>query len=367
MRTSWVVACLLVGSFALGAEPAKRVATIDVDGVEIRTGNALAYPSVGKLRKGDTVIVVREEETNFLAIQPPPGSLSWIKAIHLGKVELGESKKANVPVAVEGADIAAGSDLVSGPSSRMTLQVARGTIVEVIADPLRVDNATWYPITPPEGDLRWIPKSVVKADKGLISLAPPPIYNRPEPPPYTPSVEAPKIVDKGSNAPKGNLPPILTSHNLWAQANQAEQNRDYSTARALYARIYHDLWEQKAERDAIVICYNRHNRCDEMLKKGEQPKPPANRTESRSAPSNRVEAAGAKWSGPVTLQEVPRVFLEGQPVFSLHDDRGQVLYYTTGIGLKNYVGRRVQVFGEIVPQSTLSRPHLAATKVESAK
>ena len=158
---------------AAAADPPRRTGTVDVDGVEVRSGHALAYPAVGQLRKGDTVIILGEEQTGFVAIQPPPGSVSWIKQIHLARVEAAENGKANVPVAVEGAEVMAGTDPSGKPTNRVTVRLPKGTIVETVGPALRVDNASWYPITPPEGDLRWIPKSALRA-ASLTAVAPPP-------------------------------------------------------------------------------------------------------------------------------------------------------------------------------------------------
>jgi len=73
------------------------------------------------------------------------------------------------------------------------------------------------------------------------------------------------------------------------------------------------LWDQKAERDAIVICYNRYTRCSNALKGGDTPA----RTRSESRSEAPPPAAGSKWSGPGYLQELQRVNLDGQQVYSL--------------------------------------------------
>src|SRR5262249_19635574 len=159
-------------------------------------------------------------ETGFLAILPPTGSVSWIKQIHLGKVEQGEGGRANVTVAVDGAEVLAGSDKEGKPTNRVTTRLPKGTIVETTGQPVRVDNASWYPIVPPEGDLRWIPKSAVKASS-LTALAPPPPYEHPTTSPFT-------VGGSGSEPPPkaAALPKELTEHRLWAQASQAEKNGD---------------------------------------------------------------------------------------------------------------------------------------------
>jgi hypothetical protein len=163
------------------------------------------------------------------------------------------------------------------------------------------------------------------------------------------------------------LPAALTDHRLWAKASDAEVSGDYSAAKALYARIYQDLWDQKAERDAIVICYNRYTRCDEAIKRGGVA-PARSRSESRT--DGPPPAAGAKWSTPGYLQELQKVYVDGQPVFSLADDRGNVVYYATavsGINLRNYDGKRVRLYGVVAAKPELYKPHLSVERVEVAR
>ena len=265
MRITFALVIVGLAALAAHAEPVRKTATVDVEGVEVRSGHALGFPAVGQLHKGDTVIVIREEETGFLAILPPTGYVSWIKQIHLGKVEL-DNGKANVPVAVEGAEVMAGSAKEAKHTNRVTIRLPKGTIVEVTGPAVRIDTASWYPIVPPEGNLRWVPKSAIKAGS-MTALTPPAPYVRPDNPAFTVSAD-PKAPPKTRPA-AATLPTALTDHRLWSQASQAEKSSDFATAKSLYARIYQDLWDQKAERDAIVICYNRYKRCDEKLKQGD--------------------------------------------------------------------------------------------------
>jgi hypothetical protein len=347
----------------VAADPPKRTATVDVDGAEVRSGPALRYPAVGDLRKGDSVLLLRDEDKWFYAIEPPPGSVSWVKAIHLGKVDLAAGGKANVPVAVEGAEVFAGTDRKSGPTNHVTIRLPRGTIVEVTGPSVRLDTTNWFPITPPDGDVRWIAKNNVKA-ASIAAVAPPP--SRPD---FTP-VSGDGRAAAAAPAAAG-LPRDLTGHRLYDQAVRAEQSNDFSTAKTLYARIYTDLWDQKAERDAIVICYNRYNRCEEMIKQGgpaPTSPPRSSAPVSRNDTTVRSAPTDGKWNGPGYLQELQRVFVEGNPVYSLTDDRGAVAFYVTatdGMNLKNFNGKRVQVFGVVQQRPELYRPHIAAERIEA--
>jgi len=358
-----IAVALLAAGVALGtahAESARRTGAVDVNEVELRAGPALTFPAVGTLKKGETVIIVREEDTGFLAVVPPANVVSWVRQIHVGKVEGLEAGKANVPVTVDGAEVMAGADKEQKPTNRVTTRLPKGTIIEISGPAVRIDNASWYPITPPEGDLRWVPRSAIRSTS-LSALAPPP-YVRPETPAFTVAADG----SKPGRPAAATLPTALTDHRLWAKASDAETAGDYATAKALYARIYQDLWEQKAERDAIVICYNRYTRCDTALKQGDT-SPPRTRTESRSEPP---QASGGKWSSPGYLQELQKVYLDGQPVFSLKDDRGGVAYYATavsGLNLRNFGDKRVQLYGTVASRPELYKPHFTVERVEVAK
>jgi hypothetical protein len=359
MRTALaLVAVGLALPGAAFADPPRRTATVDVNVLDVMSGPGFSFPAVGQLRKGDSVIVL-QEEAGFVAIQPPPGSVSWIKQIHLAKVEPGENGKANVLVAVEGAEVMAGADSSGKITNRVTMRLPKGTIVETVGPVLRVDNTSWYPITPPQGDVRWIAKNALRP-ASITAIPPAPPY-RPDTPAFTVSGSEGSRADVVARPAVASLPRPLTDHRLWPEATSAEKGGDYSTARSLFARIYQDLWDQKAERDAIVICYNRYTRCDEMVKKGN-----TGRTDGAARPA----AAGGKWSDPGYLQELQKVYVDGQQVYSLQDDRGNVLNYVTGvsgINLRNYAGKRVQLYGAVTQRPELYRPHIAVERVEVAK
>jgi hypothetical protein len=286
-----------------------------------------------------------------------------VKAIQVGKVEGLEAGKVNLPVTVDGADVRAGSEKDHKLTNKVTAQLPKGTIVEVTGPAVRIDNQMWFPVTPPEGDLRWVPKSAIKIGS-LTALGGPPAYNR-----EVPAFTIGGADGKGPPPAKpvaATTPSALTDHRLWAQASQAERSGDYPTAKGLYARIYQDLWEQKADREAIVICYNRYVRCDEMVKSGG----PMKSRSDAPPPAVDPQSSGAKWSNPGYLKELQKVYVDGQPVYSLEDDRGSVVYYVTavsGINLHNYNGKRVQLYGAVATRPELYKPHMTVERVEAPR
>ena len=64
------------------------------------------------------------------------------------------------------------------------------------------------------------------------------------------------------------------------------------------------------------------------------------------------------------------MYVDGQPVFSLSDDRGNVVYYVTavsGINLRNYDGKRVRLYGVVATKPELYKPHMSVERVEAAR
>src|SRR5712692_5655359 len=69
-------AMVLVSAWAVRADPA--MPTITLPEVMVRSGPSPEFYATSKLHKGDTVRVLHEEDTGWLAIVPPSRSFSWI-------------------------------------------------------------------------------------------------------------------------------------------------------------------------------------------------------------------------------------------------------------------------------------------------
>jgi hypothetical protein len=362
---------------AIATEPAKRVATIDFAGVELRAGPSMSSTPLGVLQRGDSVIVLRDDDS-FYAIQPPKGYISWVKAIHLSRVIANESGRGNATVAVPFAPVMAGSEKADKPSVHKTVNLPEGAIVEVLGQSVKVDETHWYPVSPPEGDLRYIPKNASRTALSALPSSSP--YVRNDPFPSTPTSSSPS--SSGSATPvssnidtrgvpatpvAANLPRALADHRLWPQASAAERNQQWSEAEKLYATIYEDLWNAKAERDALVICYNRAIRCQEMRKgitPRREPAIPVRNDKPTETSSN------GNWSQTGTIREMAKVFIDGQQAFALDDERGNPLLYviaSAGVDCRAFAGKRVRLFGVQQKRDELYRPFLAVEKIEAAR
>ena len=172
MRAALALLALGLGlGCAMRADPARRTAIVDVDGVEVRAGLALGFPAVSQLHKGDSSSSSAQEETGFFAILPPPKFRELDQANSPRESRAG--RKTAKPTSRRGRRRRGHGRLVERQQADRPGHdgLPKGTIVEVTGPAVRIDNASWFPIMPPEGDLRWIPKSALRA-ASLSALAP---------------------------------------------------------------------------------------------------------------------------------------------------------------------------------------------------
>ena len=107
MRSTIVVGVL--AALAAGAAPAPAQsypaqATIIVPRAEARSGPSEKFYTTAELRQGEVVSVVRpcKDQPGWLAIMPPPGSFSWVKAKAVKQLN---SQVAVVPVDAEAVPV----------------------------------------------------------------------------------------------------------------------------------------------------------------------------------------------------------------------------------------------------------------------
>jgi hypothetical protein len=157
---------------AAGAQPfAYEPRTVTATEVEVRCGpspNANFY-STTKLHHGDVVEVATNKQTEpgWLAIKPPRGSISWIRA------ELVRQDGPNGGIIVtDGSPVLAGSSLTPKPPSVRTAHLQRGSQVVIVGGPLVCsDNTRWLPIEPHPTEVRYIPVSALSPAEAVQTTA----------------------------------------------------------------------------------------------------------------------------------------------------------------------------------------------------
>lgn len=160
-----------VGAVVLGAVPAQAQTypadmTILVPEVEVRSGPTDKFYPTSKLRAGERVTVIRQDagQRDWLAIKPPVGSFSWIKADYVDQTPQFAIVKSKDPVAVK-----PGSSVSNQQPVDQAL-VAQGTMLTIVGPPKAGADGTWLMVQPPPTEVRYIPASAVRQS---VAGAPP--------------------------------------------------------------------------------------------------------------------------------------------------------------------------------------------------
>jgi uncharacterized protein YraI len=372
MQTTRLLAALAL-LLALGlttSATGAQTATVQVAEVEVRSGPSANFYPTSRLRQGQVVEVVREEN-GWLAIKPPPGSFSWIdrRAVqeHGATVTV---KEANAPVRV-------GSRLINREPEVQKLRVQAGTQLVVIGRPeVSQDGTVFLPIQPPANDVRYLPVEAV----------------RPTTPTSPPAV----------SPPSANFAAVGDAR--WQQALQLEQLGRSEEAARLYADVgiasaANPGLAAEAQRRAQWLRggliqspagTTRENRPAGTVSWGavNAPAAPAGRTTSQYTDGNG--AAAPAWrppaqapapatapgqpagspamltnSGPGRLYRAP-FFIDNKPAFGLEGSGGQLRLYVTaepGVNLEPFVNRNVDLHGSMLYRGDLRTNYMTVRQV----
>ncbi len=168
-----------IASWAGGAEIRfPYVATVDVDGEQIRSGPGLNFYPTMKMNRGDRVTVHRHDPGGWFMIGPPPGSFSWIRADYIQQTARDRGiLTANSVIVRVGSSISEQRDF-----STFQRRLSKGDVVEILGEEVLQDEAgptRMFKIKPPASEWRWIAgKAVVTAPS--LPASPPPIANSPD-------------------------------------------------------------------------------------------------------------------------------------------------------------------------------------------
>ncbi len=384
---SGAILLILICATTIRAENGRFTAAVVLPKIQMRSGHSWQFPAVGELKKGEQVLVHHEED-NWVAIYPPPGSVSWIQARFLGRVDPNLARQ-NVEVVID-PSAQAEVHVVSPASPKdvnriYQVKLPRGSIVEVIggAVPVKDDttSTTWYPITPPEGEFRWIPKQAIGTPS---PAAPPPEFVRNDP------QNTKTVVLRGDPKTPGSgiaTPPLPAG---WEKAEETERAGNYLEAERQYTFIYQRIRTQEVYRELALVCFNRIVRCQERQKlegfnnpRGTPPPTPRPTSSSNSPPTsysspmgtasgNDVVAArsrstnetaqespgigsGQRWTGPGILRRAGSP-IDDKPAYALMDSKGRIICYATaspGVDLDRYLNQSVSLYGSLETRGTI--------------
>lgn len=273
MHAAWVAGGLaVVAALAPGspAEPPPYESIVTAAVVEVRSGPSRNFYPTSLLRQGDRVRVRGSEENGaWLAIDPPPGSFSWIQ-----DRALGEHRGRQAFVLLDDTPIRVGSELVETPPLVERRKLSRGTQVVILDTRMaRDENGGWLPISPVPSEVRYIPADAV----------------RPAAPVQTTAAAPPAAPVPGVTAAAG---PVEVR---WRQAEAARLAGRYAEAEQLYLQVA----AETADRDLQVRCYN-----EVQFLRQRAAAPPA--TPSLSPPTSAAGAPPGYWpSGAPAVPPAP--------------------------------------------------------------
>jgi len=367
-----VMVLLLIPAAGFGQSGPYHAVVVDPE-VKLRAGPSDKYPETTLLRKGDTV-VVHDEENGWLAVQDPPQivrSISWVRT---QVVNFDKTKPIPQLVVVDesGATLRAGEMGVAQPSTIQKAKVPAGTILTVIGPGVSFAEGTWYPVVPPAGDYRYVPKHALKYDKPATAT-------------FTVRDTTPPVVSPvGGESPVASIPSALgaggrnVNHPLWAQAEAAERDGRTDEAERLYFALARAMNEPGGDHDIANLCYTRIHAIRERkrgLSSGStsntrQPAPDTSRpTGGRASTPAAADGDRARKSGPARLVR-SNIGLDGRTTYRLEDERGNAIMYAVpaqGVDLERYIGKRVEVTGVVHTRQGLSKPYIVTTAIEQVQ
>ena len=393
------LAVVLFASHATAAPVAAYRAVVIDPEVKLRAGPSDRFEDTGSLRRGAAVIVERDEGNGWLAVTAPSDSVSWIAATFVEVLAPERPTPKHGIVHVEGeVTLAAGKAGLAQPLDVRREKVPQGTRVLIIGPVVNFGGKKWYPIAPPAGDVRYLPKTAVQFEKSADANftvrvneptgTPLPTKINPLPPAVAPAASLP---NPGTVTPIGNKTPAVTAakpavnHPLWAQAEAAEREGRLGDADKLYFELARVMNGAGGDHDIANLCYTRIHTLREKKRAANattgggsagvlQPPSQPERGVRPGAPQalpqgdNTGATDQPKWTGPGTLR---RSALTpdgtGKPAYALETAPGTVRAYVvagSGVDLEMYLGKRVNVYGIANTRSGLSKPYVVATAVD---
>lgn len=390
----------LFAPHAAAQQPPYRAVVSDAE-VKLRAGPSDAFPDTGALPRGAVVIVEKEEPNGWLAVTAPYGSVSWVATQFIEDPAPDRPTPKNVLVHAEvEVTLAAGKAGLAQPLDIRRVKIPTGTGLLLLGPKVTFAGKTWYPIAPPAGDVRYLPRTAVKFEKPapdnfVVRVSEPAAQPPASPPPGPGAAPVAAVPGPGSATPPAGgvtsgKPAV--NHPLWQQAETAERENRLADAEKAYFDLAALMNRAGGDHDIANLCYTRIHALREKKRNGGgagvRPLPtiqPPARDDRGVRPGTPVAlppAAGAndrpdagapdkpQWTGPGTLR---RSALTpdgtGKPAYALETAPGVVKVYVIagpGVDLEKHLGKRVDVYGTPT-RGTLSKPYVVAAAVEAAQ
>ncbi len=398
-----LVAGATVGPLA-AAEPAMYRAVVTDTEVKMRAGPSDSFPETGTLPRDRVVIVEREENNGWLAITAPHDAVSWIAFAFVEDLAPDKPTPKNGFVHSEGEiTIAAGKPGEFQPLHTRREKIPQGTRVLLIGPPVEFAGKKWWPIAPPPGDVRYIPKTAVRFEQPHHNNFTVRITETSTGGSSPPSTSLPTSTSRPGPSGSAPAPPApetsypqrpAVQHPLWAQAEAAERDNRWADAEKAYFELAALMNGPGGDHDIANLCYTRIHALREKKRNATalqrptnvlqtpakedrgvrpgtpQPLPLSDSRSNTSGPSRSSDAPG-QWSGPGMLLR-SAVTLDGlnRKTYLLESSPGEVKMYVLaapGVDLEKFLGKRVEVYGVLQTRPGLKKPYMEALAVEDAR
>ncbi len=390
MRALFAGIVLAVLPAIASAQSLPYLGTIADPEVLVRAGPSDKFPETGTLKRGVEVVVDREE-FGWLAIKAPKGSVSWVP---IAFVDFDSTLPTPQNVMVtEDVTLASGRVGLAQPLAEIRkTKVPAGSTLLVIGQRVTFDNKQWYPVEPIHGDVRYIPKSAVKAGEPVNTAF---VVRDMAPPGLTPIA---------ATTPHSEIPPANigakpgVNHPLWTQAEAAERDGRSEDAEKLYFQLARLMNEPGGDHDVANLCYTRIHSIREKKRIGSVPatanigttpafipvvRPESSKPDRPSLlpPVRNDQPTGTQntttptstdrgnWTGVGRLVSTP-LALDGRPTYALETAPGIAQLYVVagnGINLKAHLNRRVNLQGVTYTHPNAQKPYIVATDVTEEK
>jgi hypothetical protein len=353
-----------LGCTTAAAQPSPYLAEVLAPEVAIRSGPGDQMPETGSLARGARLIVDHEEGGLWLAVQPPRGQVSWVKHLFL-KLPAPNAPDGiayNAVVQSEGeVEVAAGRPGFGKPLDVRRTRIPDQTIVLVIGKKVEHGGSFWYPIEPPDGDFRYVPKSAVRSIPGQAVAS---FVVRDPQPGSVPPESRPAFGPVAASVPGGTKPADWPAHPLWHQAEQAERSGDHAGAEALYLKLAAEMNQSGGDPDLANLCYARVHAVREKQRAAQRSATPAD-TGRRDLPP----PAGS-WIGPGALR-IAGFRIESRPTYALVGPKSEVKCYAIagpGVDLERFRGNEVELFGKVTyPGDLRGAGVVTVSRVQTAR
>jgi hypothetical protein len=313
------------------------VKDITADDVEVRSGPSPTFYATSKLRRGDKVQLVKTDKSapGWLAIKPPDGSQSWVEARFVTVQQnpsYGVIKSNPDLIGIRPASLLKGQQEQLGVESA---KIEPGTQVTILgkAEWDEKSTTTWYPIQPPERDVRYIPETAVARPSAVQQTgaqAPSGFVAQPGGPPLL--SQADKQLDQAKEL-----------YRMAAQSNDPNESGPAKLKLDTLSRMPSSVGQPG-------------NPFNTMQSPGTAPKVTLGTATNGSTALYQTTSqttAAAQWTAWGMLKKTT-MQKDGQTVFRLEDAHGAPLGYAMaapGYTLETYVGQMCCLYGPVAYRS----------------